>query len=70
VRLEGLGKLKKKSAISSGKEPATCQLVAKCLQQLHYYALSEKAKFKVCKTKCLSVVLYGCETSSPTRLTN
>jgi hypothetical protein len=35
VRLEGLGQLKKKST-SSGLEPATFQLVAKCLNELRY----------------------------------
>jgi hypothetical protein len=35
VRLEGLGKLKKKKP-SSGLHPATCRLVAWCLNQLRY----------------------------------
>jgi hypothetical protein len=35
VRLEGLGKLKKKSTLS-GLDPATFRLVANCLNQLRY----------------------------------
>jgi hypothetical protein len=34
VWLEGLGQLKKST--SSGLEPATFQLLAQCLNQLHY----------------------------------
>jgi hypothetical protein len=36
VRLEGLGKLKKKKSTSSRLEPATFRLVAYCLNQLRY----------------------------------
>jgi hypothetical protein len=36
VRLEGLGKLKKKNPPHPGLEPATFQLVALCLNQLRY----------------------------------
>jgi response regulator of citrate/malate metabolism len=39
VRLEGLSKLKKKKekkSMSPGIKPATLQLVAQCLNQLHY----------------------------------
>jgi hypothetical protein len=38
VRLEGFGKLKKKST-SLGNDPATFRLVAQCLNQLFFFLL-------------------------------
>jgi hypothetical protein len=51
MRLEGLGKLKKKST-PSGLEPATFRIVAQCVNQLRYRVPSRVQKLNLNKDNC------------------